>query len=267
MPDVMPGRRGASALLVTTSWDDGHPSDLRLADLLAKHGITGTFYVPNRNVEGRKVMQPHKVRQLGTRFEVGGHTRDHVVLTRLSPEIAAEQIAANKKWLEDVLGREVGGFAYVRGQHNRTIRQLVRQSGFRYARTVASLSDTEGTDPYRVPTTLQFFPHADATYLRNYLSGGPSLRRFILLRAVIGGGTLSDRLCRAAEACLVRRGCFHLWGHSWELDEHHLWEELDGFLAHLRRLSAHFVTNEECRGEERGARANAAGCIAGAFVR
>ena len=30
-------------LLVTTSWDDGHPSDLRLADLMEKHGCTERF--------------------------------------------------------------------------------------------------------------------------------------------------------------------------------------------------------------------------------
>jgi hypothetical protein len=31
---------------ITTSWDDGHPSDLRVAELLIKHGLRGTFYVP-----------------------------------------------------------------------------------------------------------------------------------------------------------------------------------------------------------------------------
>ena len=31
---------------ITTSWDDGHPLDLRVAELLAKYGLQGTFYVP-----------------------------------------------------------------------------------------------------------------------------------------------------------------------------------------------------------------------------
>jgi hypothetical protein len=35
---------------ITTSWDDGHPSDLRLADLLHKHSLRGTFYVPPENI-------------------------------------------------------------------------------------------------------------------------------------------------------------------------------------------------------------------------
>src|SRR3954463_15662703 len=105
-------------LLVTTSWDDGHPSDLRVADLLEKHGLSGTFYVPCRNSEGRPVMRPTEVAQLGRRFEVAGHSQDHVSLTEIAPHLAAQQILSNKHRLEDLLAREVCGFAYVRGRHN-----------------------------------------------------------------------------------------------------------------------------------------------------
>ena len=32
--------------IVTTSWDDGDPSDLRVAELLAARKLPGTFYIP-----------------------------------------------------------------------------------------------------------------------------------------------------------------------------------------------------------------------------
>jgi len=35
----------AGKVYVTTSWDDGHELDLRLASELAAHGMAGTFYV------------------------------------------------------------------------------------------------------------------------------------------------------------------------------------------------------------------------------
>src|SRR2546430_1752338 len=35
--------RGKNMIYVTTSWDDGHKLDMRLATLLKKHGIKGTF--------------------------------------------------------------------------------------------------------------------------------------------------------------------------------------------------------------------------------
>ena len=37
--------------ILTTSLDDGHPLDLKLADLLAKYCVPGTFYIPLGNGE------------------------------------------------------------------------------------------------------------------------------------------------------------------------------------------------------------------------
>jgi peptidoglycan/xylan/chitin deacetylase (PgdA/CDA1 family) len=232
-------------LLVTTSWDDGHPSDLRVADLLEKHGIRGTFYVPCTNSEGRPVMRSAEIIQLARRNEIGGHTRDHVILTTIAPEMAAAQIRANKQRLEDLLGHGVHGFAYVRGHHNRTVRDLVKKAGFKYARTVKNLMSTPGGDRFAVATTAQFFPHRGVTYLRNYASGRPTLQRSRILRAVLGHAEFSARLSGSVEACRHSGGHFHLWGHSWELDEHDLWEELERFLVRLTQLHAKFVTNDE----------------------
>ena len=153
-------------LLVTTSWDDGHPSDLHVADILAKHDASGTFYVPCANSEGRPVMRPADIAEIGRRFEVGGHTRDHVILTNIAPEIAEGQIRNEKGRLEDLLGQEPHGFAYVRGRHNRIVRNLVKKAGYKYARTVKNLMSTPGIDRFEIPTTTQLFAHQDSVYLR-----------------------------------------------------------------------------------------------------
>jgi peptidoglycan/xylan/chitin deacetylase (PgdA/CDA1 family) len=231
-------------LLVTTSWDDGHPSDFRVADLLERHGLQGTFYVPCRNSEGRPVMQPTEIAQLGRRFEIGGHTYDHVSLTKIAPHLAAAQILANKYWLEDLLGRQLHGFAYVRGHHNHIIRSLVAKAGYSYARTVKNLMSTPGSNILEVSTTIQFFAHSRATYIRNYVSGRPTLERSAVLAAVLGNTGLATRLSTAAEVCSRTGGYFHVWGHSWELDQHGLWGELDCLLGQLRHLNARFMTND-----------------------
>jgi peptidoglycan/xylan/chitin deacetylase (PgdA/CDA1 family) len=230
-------------LLVTTSWDDGHPSDLRTADLLDKHGLSGTFYVPCANSENKPVMASAAIAELGRRFEIGGHTKDHISLPEIAPRLAAEQIQANKHRLEDLLGRELCGFAYVRGRHNRVVRSLVKKAGYRYARTVKNLTSTPGLDPFQVPTTAQFFAHTRSTYIRNYLRRGPTLERAVILSTVLTHDDLTTRFMRAARASARLGGYFHLWGHSWELDESELWQELDRLLAQLRELDARFVTN------------------------
>jgi hypothetical protein len=234
-----------ATLLATTSWDDGHPSDLRVANLLEKHGLSGTFYIPRINTEGRPVMRQPEVAQLGSRFEIGGHTQDHISLAGVAPDRAMQQIRGNKLWLEDILGQEIHGFAYVRGHHDHTVRSLVAKAGYRYARTVRNLMSTPGRKRLEIPTTTQFFPHRPVTYVKNYVSGGPSFQRTAILSAVLGKGDLATRLLITAQACLRSGGSFHLWGHSWELDEHGLWPELDRFFGLLRQLRPRPVSNVE----------------------
>jgi hypothetical protein len=125
------------------------------------------------------------------------------------------------------------------------VRDLVKNAGFRYARTVKNLMSTPGASRFEIATTTQFFAHRASTYLRNYISGGPSLQRSCILRAMLAAPVLGDRLSNAVEACVQSGGYFHLWGHSWELDEHDLWIEFDRFLGRLRQSAAVFVTNHE----------------------
>ena len=99
---------------VTISVDDGHPTDLHTQDLLEKYGLKATFYIPAANRE-RPVMSRSEIQQLGKRFEIGGHTMNHVPLKSLSPERARAEINDGKKWLEDLLGVPVPSFA-IRGE-------------------------------------------------------------------------------------------------------------------------------------------------------
>ena len=71
---------------VTTSWDDGHPLDIRVAELLNKYALRGTFYVPMR--AEKQTMTVPQLRELSTRFEIGAHTLAHTVLTSVGSAIA-----------------------------------------------------------------------------------------------------------------------------------------------------------------------------------
>jgi hypothetical protein len=218
---------------IVTSWDDGHPSDLRLADLLMRHGLRGTFFVPGRNVEGRATMTAPDIARLAKLgFEIAAHTADHVRLDSLDEAQAARQIGDGKKFLEDAIGAQVRGFAYPGGWPGRHGRALAAKR-FDYARTTRMFRLDAGTDPFAVPTTMQFFPHGPAPLLRNLLRGGdlgtrlgPALRR-------IGTGDPVSATGALASLAASRDGVFHLWGHSWELDALDLWGALDQALGDL----------------------------------
>src|SRR5215831_16426810 len=67
--------------IVTTSWDDGHHIDLRLAERLAACGLKGTFYVA-LNHPGQKDIDDDEIRALhATGMEIGSHTLTHRCLT------------------------------------------------------------------------------------------------------------------------------------------------------------------------------------------
>ena len=73
------------AVFVTTSWDDGHDLDHKLAGLLGHHGLRATFYVAPRNIElpRRERLRSRDLRALARDFEIGGHTLTHLRLTSL----------------------------------------------------------------------------------------------------------------------------------------------------------------------------------------
>src|SRR5437588_7352721 len=87
----------AAGAYITTSWDDGHPLDFRVAALLAKYGLRGTFYVP-RSAE-TDTMTVVQLRELSGSFEIGAHTLHHGDLTGATEQQARQEIVDSKAWV------------------------------------------------------------------------------------------------------------------------------------------------------------------------
>ena len=223
-------------MIVLTSWDDGHPSDLRMANLLSRYGLKGTFFVPLKNNEGHPVLTESQLKSLATTFEVGGHTLDHVYLNSLSHENAKRQVIQCRSRLMDIISKPVDGFCYPGGQVTAVSEMAVKEAGFRYARTIVNFNYDLILDPYRLPTTIQFFPHSRAVYLSNYFRHGFYKSRMSGLIKTFSHNSFQGRLRALANDCLANGKVFHIWGHSWELDEFNLWGELESFFSYLTSL-------------------------------
>jgi len=243
------------AAIITTSWDDGHPLDLRLAGLLAKYGLSGTFYVPRTAATG--TMTPAEVRALSESFEIGAHTLDHTVLTRVSGEQAWAQIAGSKCWVEDVTGQHCRMFCPPRGKYRPQHVRMARTAGFMALRSVelGSLARPRAKSGILVmPTTVQAHPQGLCAVVRNALKRAAfaNLWRMAASGAARDWPALARSLvCRA----VAQGGVFHLWGHSWEIDQAGQWRELDevlrfmgGFAPGARAVSNGQVCDEACAG-------------------
>ncbi len=211
--------------VITTSWDDGHVLDFRLAELLTKYNLPCTFYIPKHNAE-HEVMLPEQVSELAKSFEIGGHTINHIRLHSKHEAFLQNEIRGCYNWLSDLLGEAPQAFCFPGGVFHQKAVDVVFQTGFTMARTTELLSTQFFNKNQLTPTTLQVFEHSATTYAKHLLKR----RRLANLMQWLSSGSL-QKLEGLTESYLNRieknGGCFHLWGHSWEIEEFGLWEKLE----------------------------------------
>jgi peptidoglycan/xylan/chitin deacetylase (PgdA/CDA1 family) len=212
---------------ITTSWDDGHPLDLRVAELLTKHRISGTFYIPR--IAENETMSAVHIRQLSLAFEIGAHTLRHADLTRATEQQAWQEIAGSKSWLEDNIGQPCRMFCPPKGKYSRRTLVAVRRAGFFGLRSVELLSldfPRRQAGIMLLPTTIQAYPHGSLAFAKN------AVKRMALknLLRLMTHGRSTDWPALAQSLLhesLRYGGVFHLWGHSWEMQATGQWQRLD----------------------------------------
>jgi peptidoglycan/xylan/chitin deacetylase (PgdA/CDA1 family) len=232
---------------ITTSWDDGHPLDLRLAELLARYGLQGTFYVPLSN--SRPTLSAAEIRELSRHFEIGAHTVHHVRLTGLEPAAAKAEISESKWRLEEILGKPCRVFCFPGGRFQGSHIPMLKDAGFRAARTVELLAlggPRMAGGLALIPTSVQAYPHSFFGYFRNAARRGNlgAVRGLSLAAAARDWVALALAMLGSAART---GGVFHLWGHSWEIAELDLWRPLETVFSAMAtmREQAAYVTNSE----------------------
>jgi peptidoglycan/xylan/chitin deacetylase (PgdA/CDA1 family) len=233
-------------IIVTTSWDDGHPLDVRLAQLLSSYGISGTFYVP-LNYGSFPIIpaeQIHTLKAIG--MEIGSHTLTHPVLTKLSRDQVLHELVASKRILENISGEPVVSLAYPEGKFNSTIGPWVAAAGYKLARTTVAFRTEVQFAPFSMPVSFQFFPHPRAVHIRHALKEGN-------LRGIVNWHQfwrMESDLLKLSELMLEHvleyGGILHMWGHSWEIEEFGLWGVLEAVLSHVaNQRGVLYLTNSQ----------------------
>ncbi len=231
---------------VTTSWDDGGTLDLRLAEMLNEHGIAGTLYW-TLEAEQFPMATAREIRQiLDLGVEIGSHTVTHPDLTGIDRETLDRELSESKVRLEQIVGREVSSFCYPFGRFNKTACDAVERAGYRLGRTTVGFRNQIGSDPFRIPVTIQVYPHGSRVHTTHALKefNFSGLARWV---SRYGRKTdLHDLVEGAMGDVAANGGVLHLWGHSWELERYALWDTLDQLLAIVASdASVNHVTNGE----------------------
>jgi peptidoglycan/xylan/chitin deacetylase (PgdA/CDA1 family) len=229
--------------LLTVSVDDGHPTDLHVAEILARCGLNATFYVPARNPE-REVISLGQVRDLATRFEIGSHTVNHVDLTTLSRAAAWEEIKGSQQWVEDTTSAPAMAFCYPRGKHNTCLAAMVKAAGFSGARTTMVNLTGIPKDPFRWGVSTQAYSHSSAIQIRHALIEG-NFAGLMACASTFRFATQWDKhLWMAVDYVQKCGGVVHLFLHGWEIAELDQWGRLERVLDDLaNRKELTCVTN------------------------
>ena len=230
--------------IITTSWDDGHPLDFKLAKLLSDNKIPGTFYIPLSNDEN-EVMSTKDIKNLSNNFEIGGHTLNHKILTSLSEDELENEITNGKESLEKICG-EVQSFAYPKGQYNKKVINAIKKAEFSGART-AELLHTKMKDKFELHTTVQSVNRVFASKGKQTLKADSKSLSFRLVTSGAIFKTWDFIAKKTLDYVLENGGIWHLWGHSWEINQNNDWERLSNVLEYSKmkgdQLGAEFLTN------------------------
>ncbi len=206
-----------SPMKVVQCWDDAVEEDIRLTDILRKHGAKATFNL-NPGLHGPERSGPYNekwkkaIRRLARGelvsvydgFTIANHSDTHPWPTRIDLDDWRQEVKDGRKKLQDWFQQPVSGFAYPFGDYDDATAAVVADAGHVYGRTV-------GKQTPCLPAERPEACHPDCHFLDDDF------------------WALYERA--KASGC----GAFYFWGHSFELYTEDDWTAFD---AQMGRIAA-----------------------------
>ena len=209
---------GGKVKALTLSYDDGVEQDVRLIDIMQKHGLKGTFnlnsglYAAEGTVytEGTIHRRMTKAQCLDlymdSGMEVAVHGYSHPFLEQLPANICTQEVLKDRETLEGDYDCIVRGMAYPFGAYSDEVVATLQQCGIVYSRTTVSTEKFAiPTDWLRLPATCHHKNPRLMELARNFAEN--SSNRGPLL--------------------------FYVWGHSYEFDADNNWNVIEEFAEYI----------------------------------
>ncbi len=205
------------AKALTLSYDDGVEQDIRLIEIMNRHGLKGTFnlnsglYAPEGTVypQGQihRRMTKEQVTALytGSGHEVAVHGLSHPWLEQLPEHMAMWEVLKDRENLENQFHTIIRGMAYPFGTYNDTVVDCLKRAGIAYSRTVIS------SHRFKIP---EDWLRLEATCHHKDPELMPLTKKF------------------AEEIPQNAPWLFYLWGHSYEFDMNDNWNVIEEFAAY-----------------------------------
>lgn len=231
---------GGKQKAVTFSYDDGVSQDIRLAEMLCKYRLKGTFNVNSglfgENGRNSTRLTPEKIKAniIDKGHEVAVHGVDHIAAGVASPPLCLKEVFECRRDLEDIFDTIIRGMAYAdsgirliyNGNSYETVKNILTYSGIAYARSL-------GGDNSKFDLPRDFHAWVPTCHHKN-----PEIFKWI------------EEFCAAEysteRAKLNYPRLFYIWGHSYEFDMDNNWDRMESICEKLSgREDTWYATNIE----------------------
>ncbi len=227
---LMKLKDGKSKVL-TLSYDDGVVQDIRMVEILDKHGLKCTFnintgcYRPEdaqrERFYGRMKLSEALALYKDSPHEVAVHSLTHPFLDTLKKPQVLVEILEDRKNIEAQYGRLARGMAYPQGTYNDMVVEALAACGICYSRT------TKATENFKFPENwLTLHPTCHHKH--------PRLME------------LAQKFVEEKPRFVDQNWMFYLWGHTYEFDNDDNWNVIEEFAAYTgNRDDIWYATNIE----------------------
>ncbi|MBQ2078579.1 MAG: polysaccharide deacetylase family protein [Erysipelotrichaceae bacterium] len=221
---------GHKSKAFTLSYDDGVLQDKRLIELFDRYGVKCTFnlgygvlgFKGEAGPEGQRIdiskVETKEVKELYKNHEVGGHGLYHSDLAHIGLPNAMYEIVEDKAKLESLVGYPLSMFAYPFGLYNEDVKQLLKEAGYKGARTVKSTHSFDlPEDPFELHPTCH---HNDSKLM-------DLAQEFVSTKSSF------------------KPSLFYVWGHGYEFDGDNNWERIEELVSYIAQYKDEiwFATN------------------------
>ncbi|MDD5453891.1 MAG: polysaccharide deacetylase family protein [Candidatus Ratteibacteria bacterium] len=218
------------------SFDDNHVLNMRVADLLEQYGFRATFFINIVPLTTHSGMTTKQIKLLCLRgHEIGAHTVNHVQLPLHQRGRRHHELRRGKSRLEKIIGSEVTGFSYPKGQYTDEIKIETEAAGYKYARATGEGNINPAVDVFAVIPTVQIY--------------NSPLRRYLRIKRNLLEGTKFSLTGDWKKSCMKyigkNEGIVHIWGHSWEIEKQGLWTEFEDLLKWIRNFNIEKIESED----------------------
>ena len=113
------------------TFDDGHLSDLWIAEKLAELGYKADFFLVQNflHKDAKRYLTPPQVKRIAELgHSIGVHGKSHAWWTSLTPKKLVEDLSEAKHFFEDLTGKEVQGCSAPGGKINAETMKVIQES-------------------------------------------------------------------------------------------------------------------------------------------